>query len=211
MAWWSCATSSIFSLSPRTAASAKAAKTDARRPIRRVRDDQGARTRTRLRSCSSGGAGGGGAGPGEQELATARSARAFDAARAAKDAVNATRGSVRGTVTVGTLTRINVIDLPTLLVDLPCPASRRECASACRQCRINGLLRQLRDGDLDVAFLVFPARPARRDLHARLAAAVPLLLVVPSDHPLAERDSVALAELAGMSFVDSPLGYGPER
>src|SRR6201999_2989920 len=46
------------------------------------------------------------------------------------------------------------------------------------------------------------------DLHARLVVAAPLLLVVPTNHPLAQRDSVALAELAGMSFVDGPPGYG---
>jgi DNA-binding transcriptional LysR family regulator len=136
-----------------------------------------------------------------------RARETLDAARAAKDAVNATRGSVRGTVTVGTLTRINVIDLPTLLVDLharhPDVSVHLRAASA----GSDGLLRQLRDGDLDVAFLVFTGPPPA-DLHARLAAAVPLLLVVPTDHPLAQRDSVALAELAGMSFVDSPLGYG---
>src|ERR1700744_6572750 len=42
----------------------------------------------------------------------------LDAARAARDAVNATRGAVRGTVTVGTLTSIGVIDLPTVLFEL---------------------------------------------------------------------------------------------
>jgi DNA-binding transcriptional LysR family regulator len=136
-----------------------------------------------------------------------RARATLDAARAAKDAVNAARGAVRGTVTVGTLTRINVIDMPTLLVDLharhPEVSVRLRAASAGSA----GLLRQLRDGDLDVAFLVFTGPPPA-DLHARLAAAVPLLLVVPTNHPLAQRDSVRLAELAGMSFVDSPLGYG---
>jgi DNA-binding transcriptional LysR family regulator len=144
--------------------------------------------------------------PAGQELRP-RARETLDAARAARDAVSATRGSVRGTVTVGTLTRINVIDLPTLLVDLharhPEVVVHLRAASAGSA----GLLRQLRDGDLDVAFLVFTgAVPA--DLDARLAAAVPLLLVVPTDHPLAQRNSVPLAELAGMSFVDSPLGYG---
>ncbi|SPM38991.1 DNA-binding transcriptional regulator, LysR family [Mycobacterium numidiamassiliense] len=144
--------------------------------------------------------------PAGQELRP-RARETLDAARAARDAVSATRGSVRGTVTVGTLTRINVIDLPTLLVDLharhPEVVVHLRAASAGSA----GLLRQLRDGDLDVAFLVFTgAVPA--DLDARLAAAVPLLLVVPTDHRLAQRNSVTLAELAGMSFVDSPLGYG---
>jgi DNA-binding transcriptional LysR family regulator len=34
------------------------------------------------------------------------------------------------------------------------------------------------------------------------------MLVVPVEHSLAGRDSVPLAELAGMSFIDGPRGYG---
>jgi DNA-binding transcriptional LysR family regulator len=34
------------------------------------------------------------------------------------------------------------------------------------------------------------------------------MLVVPVDHSLAGRDSVPLAELAGMSFIDGPRGNG---
>jgi DNA-binding transcriptional LysR family regulator len=131
----------------------------------------------------------------------------LDAAGAAKDAVNATLGGVRGTVTVGTLTSISVIDIPTLLADFharhPAVVVHLRAASAGSA----GLFRQLRDGDLDVAFLACTGAPPP-DLHARLVASVPLLLVVPADHPLAQRDSVPLAELAGMSFVDGPPGYG---
>ncbi|WP_256250282.1 LysR family transcriptional regulator [Mycobacterium malmoense] len=131
----------------------------------------------------------------------------IDAARAAKDAVAATRGAIRGIVTLGTLTAISVIDIPTLLADLharhPGVVVHLRAASAGSA----GLAQQLRDGHLDVAFLVF-TDPPPVDLDARLVAAVPLLLVVPADHPLAQRDSVPLAELAGMSFVDGPRGYG---
>ncbi len=70
-----------------------------------------------------------------------------------------------------------------------------------------GLAQQLRDGDLDVALVVFPDGPPA-DLHTRLVAAFQLLLVVPASHPLAGRESVPMAELAGMSFVDGPPGYG---
>jgi DNA-binding transcriptional LysR family regulator len=105
------------------------------------------------------------------------------------------------------LTSINVIDLPTLLADLHArhPGVLVQLRSA--RAGSAGLLRQLRDGDLDVAFVVFIDAPPA-DLHARLVADFPLLLVVPADHPLAGRESVALAELAGMSFVDGPPGYG---
>ncbi|OBJ87925.1 LysR family transcriptional regulator [Mycobacterium asiaticum] len=131
----------------------------------------------------------------------------IDAARAAKDAVNATRETVRGTVTVGTLTSINVIDLPALLAELHVrhPEVRVQLRAA--RAGTTGLARQLRDGDLDIAFLVFTGTPPS-DLRARLVADVPLHLVVPKDHPLASGDSVTLAELAGLSFVDAPPGYG---
>lgn len=131
----------------------------------------------------------------------------LDAARAAKDAVDAARGSVRGTVTVGTLTSVSVIDVPTVLAELharhPEVVVHLRAASAGSA----GLAAQLRDGDLDVAFLVFTGPPPA-DLHTRLVASVPLLLVVPAEHPLARRTAVSLADLAGMSFVDGPPGYG---
>ena len=144
--------------------------------------------------------------PAGQELRPGARAT-LDAARAAKDAVNATRGAVRGTVTLGTLTSISVIDLPALLTDLHArhPEVRIQLRAA--SAGTTGLARQLRDGDLDVAFLVFTGAPPA-DLHARLVAEIALQLVVPADHPLAQRDSVSLADLAGMSFVDGPPGYG---
>jgi DNA-binding transcriptional LysR family regulator len=131
----------------------------------------------------------------------------LDAACAAKDAVNATLGDVRGTVTVGTLTSISLIDIPTLLADFH--ARHPEVVVHLRTASAGsaGLFQQLRDGDLDVAFLACSGAPPP-DLHARLVASVPLLLVVPADHRLAQRDSVPLADLAGMSFVDGPPGYG---
>lgn len=141
-----------------------------------------------------------------QELAP--HARAIiDAARAAKDAVAAARGAIRGTVTLGTLTSVNVIDLPTLLADLYArhPGVLVQLRSA--RAGSAGLAQQLRDGTLDVALVVFPDGPPA-DLHTRLVAGFQLLLVVPASHPLAGRESVTLPELAGMSFVDGPPGYG---
>ena len=136
-----------------------------------------------------------------------RARETLDAACAAKDAVNATRGAVRGTVTVGTMLTVNVIDIPTVLVQLharhPEVVVHLRAASAGTAERA----RQLRDGDLDIAFLVCTAPPPP-DLHARLIASIPLMLVVPAGHPLARWGSVPLADLAGMSFVDSPPGYG---
>ncbi|MCV7378446.1 LysR family transcriptional regulator [Mycobacterium alsense] len=144
--------------------------------------------------------------PAGQELAPHARAT-VDAARAAKEAVAAAGGAIRGTVKLGTLTSINVIDLPTLLADLHArhPGVLVQLRSA--RAGSAGLAQQLRDGHLDVALVVFPDGPPA-DLHTRLVAAFQLLLVVPSGHPLAGRGSVTVAELAGMSFVDGPPGYG---
>ena len=131
----------------------------------------------------------------------------IDAARAAKDAVNATHGAVRGTVTVGTLTSINVVDLPAVLAELYRRHPGVQVHLRTARTGSAGLARQLRDGDLDIAFVAFTGAPPA-DLQARLIAAVPMLLVVPAEHPLAAKDEVSLAELAGMSFVDGPPGYG---
>ncbi len=129
-------------------------------------------------------------GPGGVSLSPAgealrpRARETLDAACAAKDAVNATLGGVRGTVTVGTLTSISIIDIPALLVDFharhPEVVVHLRAASAGSA----GLFRQLRDGDLDVAFLACTGPPPP-DLHARLVASIPLMLVVPDGHRLA--------------------------
>jgi DNA-binding transcriptional LysR family regulator len=132
---------------------------------------------------------------------------ALDAARAGKEAVAATRRAVSGTVKLGTLMSVNNVDLPTLLADLH--ARHPGVLVQIRFARAGsaGLAQQLRDGTLDVALLVLPDGPPA-DLHTRLVAAFELLLIVPAGHPLAGRESVTLAELAGMSFVDGPPGYG---
>jgi DNA-binding transcriptional LysR family regulator len=129
------------------------------------------------------------------------------AARAGKDAIDALRGAVRGTVTLGTLTSITLVDLPTVLARLR--AQHPDVSVQLRTATTGsaGLLQQLRDGQLDIAFLVFTNAPPP-DIHARCVATVPLVLAVPVDHPLADRESVSLAELNGMSFIDTPLGYG---
>lgn len=144
--------------------------------------------------------------PAGQELRS-HARTTVDAARAAREAIDALVGKVSGTVSVGTLTSITLVDLPAILVKLR--AEHPDVTVRLRTATTGsaGLLQQLRDGAIDIAFLVFTGAPPP-DLHARCVATVPLVLVVPVDHPLAGRDSVSLAELEGMSFVDGPLGYG---
>ncbi|WP_328583819.1 LysR family transcriptional regulator [Streptomyces sp. NBC_00370] len=150
-----------------------------------------------------------------QEITLTAAGRAFlpraretlDAARAAKDAVHRTQGALHGTVTVGTLTSIDLVDLPGLLAELherhPGVTVRLRAAVAGSL----GLVDHLRDGRLDVAFLSLPG-PSPAGLDTRPLAVAPLLLYVPRVHPLAGAGQVSLAQLAEFPFVDSPPGFG---
>jgi DNA-binding transcriptional LysR family regulator len=136
-----------------------------------------------------------------------RAREALDAAREAKDAVRQLDGTLHGTFTLGTLTSVNLVDQPGLLATLharhPGITVRLRTAVAGSA----GLAQQLRDGQLDAAFMSLPG-PTPIGLRARLLATAPLELYVPSAHPLAGAGRVSLAQLAEFPFVDSPPGFG---
>ncbi|MFC4022062.1 LysR family transcriptional regulator [Micromonospora sp. GCM10011542] len=142
---------------------------------------------------------------GEALLPRARAT--LDAARAARDAVHEVGRELRGTLVVGSLSGVGGIDFARLLgrfhaehpqVNLRLRAATWDGSA--------GLARSLVEGELDVAFLGVSGHPFPR-LRTRELVRLPQVLVVPADHPLARRDSVTLAEVAGESFIDYPLGY----
>ena len=141
-------------------------------------------------------------------LALIPKARAvLDSAAEARDAVDAVKGDVTGTVSVGFMTSVTLVDIPHLLGEFAraYPAVRVQLRASERGA--GGLAALLSSGELDVAFLASSADPAP-DLRVRELASSPLLLAVTDDHPWASRDSVELAELADQTFIDLPLGFG---
>jgi DNA-binding transcriptional LysR family regulator len=131
----------------------------------------------------------------------------LDAAREAADAVAEVRGGLRGTLRLGTMTSVGLIDLPALIGEFhqrhPCVLLQLSVAPSGSQ----GLVDALLERRLDLAFVSVPRpRPAGITL-TDLTTSV-LDLVVPADHPLAKRRTVPITELAGLDFVDSPVGYG---
>jgi DNA-binding transcriptional LysR family regulator len=131
----------------------------------------------------------------------------LDAARAARDAVDEVRGGLRGTLRIGTLTSVGLIDVPALLgsfhrahpdVTLQLTVSTRGSL---------GLTDALTDGSLDLAIVSVPGR-APAGVHIRQLLAVPLELVVPAGHRLAGLEERRIADLAAEPFVDFPIGYG---
>ncbi|MDQ0808711.1 DNA-binding transcriptional LysR family regulator [Streptomyces sp. B3I7] len=134
---------------------------------------------------------------------------ALDAVRDARDAVDEVNGGVRGTLTVGTLSFLGVIDLPALMgrFHREHPAVSVRLATAASDGGSPGLLEALTAGRLDLAFVSIPDSPPA-GVRWRDLTAMPLDLVVPASHRLADRNRVALGELAGEAFIDFPSGYG---
>ncbi|NEN05730.1 LysR family transcriptional regulator [Diaminobutyricibacter tongyongensis] len=131
----------------------------------------------------------------------------LDAVADAKDGVDAVKGTVTGTVSVGFMTSVTLVDIPRLLggyadrypdVRVSLRASERGTA---------GLAELLSSGELDIAFLADSASPPTDTRMIELDSS-PLLLAVTPDHRLAQRTSIELADLAGETFIDLPLGFG---
>ena len=131
----------------------------------------------------------------------------LDAVTEAKDAVAQVRGGLTGTVRVGTLNAMTLIDLPALLGEFhrrhPGVLVRTNAATTGSV----GLVEQLLDRRLDVSFVSLPGEVPDGIVLDELTHSV-MDLVVPHDHPLAARTEVSIGELAGLDFIDSPLGYG---
>jgi DNA-binding transcriptional LysR family regulator len=132
---------------------------------------------------------------------------ALDAVRDARDAVDEVRGGLRGTLRIGTMTSVSLVDVPALIgryhqlypgVDLlltPAPGVSRAQAEA------------VADGVYDMAFVSLPGPPPAGVVLRELATDT-LALVVPRHHRLAGREAIPIAELDGESFVDFPAGFG---
>ncbi|MFL9657107.1 LysR family transcriptional regulator [Streptomyces sp. PB17] len=132
--------------------------------------------------------------------------KAVEAARAGRDAVAQVQGGLRGSVTIGTLSVLSLVDLPALFADYHTthPGVRLQLQVASRGSV--GLAEGLAQGTLDIAFLSLP-RPLP-GLTVRRLTSTPMIGLLPADHPLADRTEVDLRDLADAGFIDSPLGYG---
>ncbi|WP_372348121.1 LysR family transcriptional regulator [Streptomyces sp. KL116D] len=131
----------------------------------------------------------------------------LDAARDAADAVAEVRGGLRGTLRLGTLTSIRLIDLPGLLGEFHRrnPGVQLQVSAAITGSQ--GHITALAERRLDLAFVSLPGpRPAGIELTPLAEATMDL--VVPPGHPLAGRAHVAVGDLTGLRFIDCPIGYG---
>lgn len=72
-------------------------------------------------------------------------------------------------------------------------------------------IKLLRRGEIDVAVVGQEGRTAEREFYTRKLASLPLVVVLPTDHPLAARSGVRLAELRDECFVHTREEHLPGR
>ncbi|GHJ38469.1 LysR family transcriptional regulator [Streptomyces sp. TS71-3] len=125
----------------------------------------------------------------------------------ARDAVAAAHGGLRGTVRVGIMHSLTLIDLAAVLTRYHQERPHVRIIPSPAQGGSMELVHQVIDGALDLAFAALPADyPPGLTVHP--LASEPMRLACPVDHPLARRRVVPLTELDGESFVDAPPGWG---
>ncbi|MEV6476058.1 LysR family transcriptional regulator [Streptomyces sp. NPDC051657] len=126
----------------------------------------------------------------------------LDAAERAAAEVAAAVGEVRGRLTVGLIPTVAAVDLPSVLKDFHRrhPKARVSLSVGASE----DLVDQVREGEIEVAFLGIPVTARPRGVHARELARERLIAVVSPAHPLAGASSVDLHRLSSEVFVDLP-------
>ena len=123
---------------------------------------------------------------------------------AARDAVAAVQGLLRGTLAVGSIQCLHAVHLPAVLArfhELHPGVELR-----LRQAGSGELVDLVRAGRLDLAFVT--SGRAVEDLKVSTLSSEPLVLACAPELPFAERESVRLAELTGQPFVDFNRDWG---
>jgi len=133
--------------------------------------------------------------------------RTLAAAAAARDAVDQLRGGLRGTVRLGMMLAPGQagISVPRILAALRVEYPGIEVTLEIGASTTNA--DHIRRGRLDLAFVGLPAG-AVPELELTPLLTEDMQLVLPPNHALAGRSSVALAELSRETFVDGPPEWG---
>ncbi|MCW2524188.1 MAG: DNA-binding transcriptional regulator, LysR family [Frankiales bacterium] len=133
--------------------------------------------------------------------------RTLAAADAARDAVAAAQGGLRGTVRIGIMHSLSLIDLAGLLTEFHRDRPQVQLIPQAAQGGSAELAREVAEGRLDLAFVGLPD-PYPSGLTVRPLASEPMMLACPPEDPLAQRRLIDLSELEAKPFVDFPSGWG---
>ena len=126
----------------------------------------------------------------------------------ARDAVAALQGLRRGTLSIGTMQSLPAfLDLPALIEEFH--TRHPDIEVRLFQGASSGLLTQVRNGRLDIAFV--PVTEPAEDVATTMIACEALVVVCAPGHPLAGRVNVPLAELRAQPFVDFEPDWGTRK
>lgn len=141
-------------------------------------------------------------------LAEAR--RTLTAARAAKDAVAAVQGLLRGTLTVGTEQCIAGVHVPGLLARFH--QRHPQVEIRLRQAGSAHLIEEVGSGRLDLAFAI-DCGDTPRTVRMLPLTEEPMLLLCHPEHPLggASAEGVSWLDLRDEPFIDFHCDWGPRR
>jgi DNA-binding transcriptional LysR family regulator len=131
----------------------------------------------------------------------------LDAARTAREVVTQLASGITGEVHFGTLASIDVVNLPALLGQLRQAHPGIKVRLRTSASGSAGLTEELARGDLDAALVANDGSGIAGMRLTRLLT-LPITVLLRSDHPLADRSAVALADLADEQFIDFPVGFG---
>lgn len=132
------------------------------------------------------------------------------AAQAARDAVDAVTGGLRGRIDVGIMQSLSMIDLASTIALFRKEHPNVELRPRPTRGGSAELERDVISGALDLAFVSLPAAPHQALTLTHLGSE-PILLAIPPGHRLSWQDTVSLEELAGETFVEPPVGWGTRR
>jgi DNA-binding transcriptional LysR family regulator len=129
------------------------------------------------------------------------------AAEAAQDAVHAVAGGLRGSLRIGIMQSLPLLDLAGLITAFH---GARPHVQILPKAALGGSIDLVDDvvsGVLDLAF-VSVVDPAPPSVNLRTLTSAPIRLAVPTGHRFAGRTRVELGELAVEAFIETPTGWG---
>ncbi len=134
--------------------------------------------------------------------------RTLDAAASARAAVFGAHAGLRGTLRLGMMQVIGVVDVSSLIARFHRERPLVDIQPRTAPGGSAALISEVRRGILDAAFVAVIG-PDMPRVTATTLASEPVLLGCLPDHPLARRAVVSVGELAGEPFVDYTPGWGP--
>jgi LysR family transcriptional activator of glutamate synthase operon len=138
------------------------------------------------------------------ELLVARARRILAELEDAQAELGTLAGVKGGRLSVGALHTMGPVDLSLLLAAFH--RNHPAVELTVREQSSEELAEMLRDDEIDLAFLSVTERIQSHGLELHHLVSEELVAVLPTQHPLASRDGVALSELAGDPFISFRTG-----